>query len=69
MICSSISLETLMPNFLIKCNYEKLFTADVDVEVPDDEDELSEFMAKFEEENDVNWTEAKMVFEYSGYQV
>jgi hypothetical protein len=58
-----------MPNFLIKCNYEKLFTADVDVEVPDDEDELSEFMAKFEEENDVNWTEAKMVFEYSGYQV
>jgi hypothetical protein len=58
-----------MPNFLIKCNYEKLFTADIDVEVPNDEDELSEFMAEFEEENDVNWTEAKMAFEYSGYQV
>jgi len=57
-----------MPSFLIKCNYEKLFTADVDAELPDDEDELTDFMEEFENENEVNWTEVKLVFNYSGYQ-
>jgi len=57
-----------MPSFLIKCNYEKLLTADLDVELPEDEDELTEFMEEFENENDVNWTEVKVVFDYSGYE-
>ena len=57
-----------MPSFLIKCNYEKLFTADIDVELPDDEDELTEFMEEFEDENEVNWKEVKVVFDYSGYE-
>ena len=59
---------TLMPNFLIKCNYEKLFTADFDVKLPDDSDELAEFMEEYEEENEVIWTEVKVVFDYSGYE-
>ena len=53
-----------MPKFLVKCNYEKLFSADVDFELPKDEDELAEFM----EENEVVWTEVKVVFHYSGYE-
>jgi hypothetical protein len=57
-----------MPSFLIKCNYEKLLTADLDVELPEDEDELTEFMEEFENENDINWTEVKVVFDYSGYE-
>ncbi len=55
-----------MPSFLIKCNYEKLFTAEVDVDLPEDEEELAEFMEEFENENEVNWTEVKVVFDYSG---
>ena len=55
-----------MPNFLIKCNYEKLFTAEFNIDLPEDEDELAEFMEQFEDENEVNWTEVKVVFEYSG---
>ena len=58
-----------MPNFLIKCNYEKLFTADFDVELPEDLDELAEFIEEFEEENDVIWAEVKVIFDYSGYEV
>jgi hypothetical protein len=57
-----------MPSFLIKCNYEKLLTADLDVELPEDGDELTEFMEEFENENDINWTEVKVVFDYSGYE-
>jgi hypothetical protein len=57
-----------MPSFLIKCNYEKLFTANLDVELPEDEDELTEFIEEFENENDINWTEVKVVFDYSGYE-
>jgi len=57
-----------MPSFLIKCNYEKRLTADLDVELPEDEDELTEFMEEFENENDVSWTEVKVVFDYSGYE-
>lgn len=57
-----------MPKFLVKCNYEKLFSADVDVELPDDEDELAEFMEEFEDENEVIWTEVKVVFDYTGYE-
>ena len=57
-----------MPSFLIKCNYEKLLTADLDVELPEDEDDLTEFMEEFENENDINWTEVKVVFDYSGYE-
>ena len=57
-----------MPKFLIKCNYEKLFSAVVDVELPEDEDELAEFMEEFEDENEVVWTEVKVVFNYSGYE-
>jgi hypothetical protein len=56
----------MMPSFLIKCNYEKLFTAEVDVDLPEDEEELAEFMEEFENENEVNWTEVKVVFDYSG---
>lgn len=55
-----------MPNFLIKCNYEKLFTAEFNIDLPEDEDELAEFMEQFEDENEINWTEVKVVFEYSG---
>ena len=55
-----------MPNFLIKCNYEKLFTAEFNIDLPGDEDELAEFMEQFEDENEINWTEVKVVFEYSG---
>jgi hypothetical protein len=57
-----------MPNFLIKCSYEKLFTADVDVELPEDEDELAEFMEEFESENEISWTEVKVVFDYTGHE-
>ena len=57
-----------MPNFLIKCNHEQLFIADVDVELPQDEDELAEFMEEFEDENDVNWTQVNVVSYYSGYE-
>jgi hypothetical protein len=58
-----------MPNFLIKCNYEKLFTAEIDAELPEDEDDLAEFMEEYEDENEVNWTEkGEVVFEYSGYE-
>jgi len=57
-----------MPSFLIKCNYEKLFTANLDVELPEDEDDLTEFIEEFENENDINWTEVKVVFDYSGYE-
>jgi len=55
-----------MPNFLVRCNYEKLFTAEFNIDLPEDEDELAEFMEQFEDENEVNWTEVKVVFEYSG---
>lgn len=57
-----------MPSFLIKCNYEKLFTADIDAELPDNEDELTDFMEEYENENEVNWTEVGVVFNYSGHQ-
>ena len=57
-----------MPNFLIKCSYEKLFTADVDIELPEDEDELAEFMEEFESENVISWTEVKVVFDYTGHE-
>lgn len=57
-----------MPKFLIKCSYEKLFTAEVDIELPEDEDQLAEFMEEFEDENEVNWTEVKVVFDYSGHE-
>lgn len=57
-----------MPNFLIKCSYEKLFTADVDVELPEDEDELAEFLEEFESENEITWIEIKVVFDYSGHE-
>ena len=57
-----------MPNFLIKCNYEKLFTAEVDLELPENEEELTEFMAEFEEENEVDWKEVNVIFDYSGYE-
>ena len=59
-----------MPNFLIKCNYEKLFTTEIDAELPEDQDELAEFMEEYEDENEVTWTEKGVaVFEYSGYEV
>lgn len=57
-----------MPKFIVKCNYEKLLSADLNVELPEDEDELAEFMEEFESENDINWSEVKVVFEYSGYE-
>ena len=63
-----ISLEKTMPNFLIKCSYEKLFIADVDVELPEDEDELAEFLEEFESENEITWTEIKVVLDYSGHE-
>ena len=63
-------LEKAMPNFLIKCNYEKLFTTEIDAELPEDQDELAEFMEEYEDENEVTWTEKGVaVFEYSGYEV
>ena len=58
-----------MPKFLIKCNYEKLFTADIDEDLPENQDELAEFMEEYEGENEVEWTEVKVVFDYSGYEV
>ena len=58
-----------MPRFVVKCNYEKLFTAEVNVELPEDEDEFTEFMEEFEAENEVIWTEVKVVFDYSGSEV
>lgn len=58
-----------MPNFLIKCSYEKLLTADVDLELPEDEDELAEFIEEFESENEIPWTEVNVVFDYSGHEV
>ncbi len=32
------------------------------------EDGLTEFMEEFENENDIDWTEVKVVFDYSGYE-
>ena len=57
-----------MPHFLIKCNYEKQFTVDLDFELPENEDELTEFMEEFENKNDIEWTEVKVIFDYSGYE-
>ena len=58
-----------MPNFIVKCSYEKLYVADIDADIPDDEEELGEFMSEYEDENEVDWTEVKTTFDYSGYQV
>lgn len=57
-----------MPRYLIKCNYEKLYSAEIDAELPEDEDDLAEFMEEFESENEITWTEVKVVFDYSGYE-
>jgi hypothetical protein len=57
-----------MPRFLVECSYEKLFTVNLDVELPENEDDLTEFMEEFENENDIDWTEVKVVFDYSGYE-
>jgi hypothetical protein len=40
----------------------------LDVELPENEDGLTEFMEEFENENDIDWTEVKVVFDYSGYE-
>ena len=66
MIRLIISSEKQMPRFLVKCSYEKLFTVNLDVELPENEDDLTEFMEEFENENDIDWTEVKVVFDYSG---
>ena len=57
-----------MPSFCVKCNYEKLYVADIDLELPDDEDELTEFMTELDEENEIDWREVSVVFDYNGYQ-
>lgn len=56
-----------MPKFVVKCNYEKLYVAEIDADIPEDEDELAEFMSDYEDENEVAWTEVNMTFDYSGY--
>jgi hypothetical protein len=58
-----------MPKFLVKCNYEKLYAAEIDAELPEYEDELREFMSEYEDENEVAWTEVNMTLDYSGYPV
>ena len=58
-----------MPKFVVKCNYEKLYVADIDADLPEDEDELGEFMSDYEDENEVAWTEVKTTVDFSGYQV
>lgn len=58
-----------MPKFVVKCNYEKLYVAEIDADIPEDEDELAEFMSDYEDENEVVWTEVNMTFDYSGYPV
>ncbi len=57
-----------MPRYVIKCSYEKFFIANLDVNLPDDEEELAAFMEEYEEENEVRWTEVKTVYEYSDGQ-
>ena len=39
-----------MPKFLIKSNHIIIYTADVDVELPENKDDLAGFMEKYEEE-------------------
>ena len=58
-----------MPRFLIKCNHIIIYTADVDVELPENKDDLAGFMEKYEEENKVNWTQVDVVTYYSGDEV
>jgi hypothetical protein len=58
-----------MPRFLIKSNHKITYTADVDVELPENRDDLAGFMEKYEEENEVNWTQVDVVTYYSGDEV
>jgi hypothetical protein len=41
----------------------------VDVELPENKDDLAGFMEKYEEENKVNWTQVDVVTHYSGDEV
>ena len=57
-----------MTNYCVKCNYEKVYVALIDVDLPEDEEELGLFMEEFEDENEVDWKEVQVFFEYSGYE-
>lgn len=56
-----------MDEFLITCEFEVVYVADIDADLPEDENELARFMEEFEGENDVIWTEIKRFTEFSGY--
>jgi hypothetical protein len=58
-----------MPKFLIKCSFEKLYVAEIDSEIPEDEDELGIFMEQYEDENEVDWIEQKTFSEFSGREI
>lgn len=58
-----------MPRFLIKCNYEKLLTAEIKLELPEDETDLAEFMEELENDGEIEWTEVKTVSNFTGYEV
>jgi hypothetical protein len=57
-----------MSEFVIKCEYEKLFETYIDVDADEIED-VTEFMEEFEEENELSWTEIRTVFEFTGRPV
>ncbi len=58
-----------MPKFLVKCNYEKLLTAKIELELPEDETDLAEFMEELENDGEIEWTEVKTVSTFTGYEV
>jgi Holliday junction resolvase len=57
-----------MPEFVIKCEYEKFFETNIDIDADEIED-VTEFMEEFEEENEVSWAEIRTIFEFTGKPV
>lgn len=64
-----------MPEFIIKCSYEKLFTAEVNINIDDEElnedriisGELEEELLELDENEEIEWTQVgETSFEYSG---
>jgi dsRNA-specific ribonuclease len=54
-------------NAVLKQYYNQNYL-DKNMEKAENEEELTEFMAEFEEENEVDWKEVNVIFDYSGYE-
>lgn len=56
-----------MDEFLITCEFEVVYIAEINADLPTDENQLARFIEEFEEENEVTWTEIERFTEFSGY--